>query len=224
MINWLYFVNLFNQNTKTMKNYTKIFLIFTFLVILDFTFSCCPKTVDRGIFHYTHCKIDVFNIDNSGKEPHVILTGNIPKKAYGISLYIEREIDSCPQVSYQSFLFSSTYAFVPGCYPDDVSTYLPMDKITSIKIFTRYDFDSSHPENSEVSDKFYIFEDNKFYKIEDYLTQKDFTIEGKTNLYDKLILLLMDPPELNSEHEFLIKVYLNDNRILAASTPPVNLI
>jgi len=206
-----------------MKNSTKIYLFFVILAILDMTLSCCPETVDHGIFEYTHCGIKTFNVDNSGNDPKLIGSAEVPKEAYGISLFIERSIDQCTYTSYQSFLFPSAYA-VSNCHSEDISTYVPIEYITGIKIITLRDFDNDHLAYSEVTDKFYIFKDNKFISIADYICEKDFTIQGRENLQESLLLLLMDPPEINTEHQFSVEVTLSDGRVLTDTTLVVNLI
>lgn len=202
-----------------MKNSKKIGLFFAFLILLDFSSSCCRKY--GNVLDYTNCQIAVENLDNSGADPVVIQTADVPKEAYGIRLNLTRSVGTCQLDNYQSFLFSSAYACKDN---SNVTEYRPLEGISAIKIITLNDFDTTHQANNDVTSYFYLLEKDGFISVYDYLSGQDFIYYDTSAMSLKLDLFLMTTPTQSTQHQFRVEVYLTDGRILTAETPTVNLI
>ena len=205
-----------------MKNSTKIFVLVLFLAIMDFTFSCCPP-VEGVKVRYSHCKITVSNIDNSGDYPVVVTTGSIPKNNYGIKLDITKQEDSCTNLTskYRFSIFTSAYA----CDQEDFAIFKALDTITQIQIISLHDFNSTHPANSDVSELFYVFEEGKSSTIEEFLNNKIYNFEGNQyDLFESILLLLNHTPDANTLQQFKVEIHLSDGRILSSTTPEIELI
>lgn len=182
--------------------------------------ACCD-CLDPTYFNYTNCSLTINILDNSGAEPIVIQSNTIPKEAFGIRVIINRNEDICKAKTRKSIFFQSAYAIYCDCPPE--FQYLPLDSITSVKIFTIKDFDSEHLENTDVSDYFFVYRRHEFYKIDEY-------IEGiETIVYDfeyqpfEFDLLLMSTPTISTEHQFKMAVELSDGRTLNALTEVLEL-
>lgn len=183
-----------------MKRKYIVFLIIFGLPLLDVFYACCNCSDDTIEKYYVNSGLSLINLDNSGKQPLEVNSGNINKNAYGIRLKVNREALSFNLKTQNQFLFtSSAYAFSCDCPP--TVTYDPKYKVEYIKIVTLQNFSNEKPANSDVTEYF------KTPKL--YLDVNE--IVGKLNddFWDKLkeqesidLLLMVPPSQVATEHQF----------------------
>ncbi len=198
----------------------KILFIILLPLIAEVLMACC-KCDATIVSYYTHTKISVLNLDNSGASASVTSASSVLKTAYGIRLKLFREQTAClnPQ---KTFFISTAQAFKCDC---GVDSLLLRDSITAIKVFTMYDFDNNHLANADVSDYFKVYKPYSFSKIADYLkSSKEVQFYIEKFLEVDIDLLLMNPPALNTQHKFKVQVTFSDGRILVQETPAIDLI
>ena len=187
----------------------KILFLLLFPIMVQLVVSCC-SCVEPLIQHYSNKSISLQNLDNSGSEPVPSTSGSIAKTAYGIRLQVIREKTACIQKQTSLFI-TSAYAMSCDCPP--LNQYIPKDSITSIKIYTLNDFDSSHLSNADISDYFKVYNLFSFSTINNYLKKSSSILYDESELETKADLLLMTPPIVNTQHKFNIQITLSDGRI-----------
>lgn len=192
-----------------------------FPMLANLVVSCC-NCEDPAIFHYTYKTLGVKNLDNSGSEVRESSAGAILKTAYGIRLLLGRQKTARHQVP-RGFFVSAAYAQV-DCFCPPPRQFEPRDSITAIKVMTLTAFDNSHPVNADVSDFFRVYKPYAFATIPEALTSKEKVLYDESELPDKIDLLLMTAPAINTRHQFKVQVYLSDGRVLEADTPLTDLI
>jgi hypothetical protein len=198
-----------------MKRINKIILILILPLMVELVISCC-NCPEATLLNYTNCRLFVNNLDNSGESPIISKSDSISKNAYGIKLYIFRNKNTCELKKSNSIFIQSAFAYDCFCPPE--FEYVPLDSIVSISITTTHDFDSEHLESSDISEYFYVFKNNKYTSIADYIKNIETEIPdylGSTYEFD---LFLMTPPTLGTEHQFEVNIELSDDRILSART------
>jgi len=205
------------------KNIKVTLLILIIPLVVDMMIACHPSVSDISYTggHYTNVGIFVNNLDNSGKEAVATISDSIPRQAYGFRLHLIREklaVNNSPQ-----------YLFSQSVYADNLSSNYynsdcyPIDSIVSFKIFTGYDFDSTHPANADVSDYFKVCDGNSFITVKDYFSFTSWVYPAY-ELQTDIEILLMTTPTINTRHQFKIQVKLSDGRVLEQATPIVHLI
>lgn len=196
----------------------KIWKILIAFVLPYFILGCCDCVVP--IFDtYSHCNLQVQNIDNAGAEPIVSSADTILKRAYGIRLEIERTQGFCKK---PSSVFNSAYAFSCGC-PDEFQ-YNANDSIVSFKIKTLNDFDATHKSGDTINDYFFVSERNDFKPFGEYVQKLGGTIGSDldkpvSNL--EFDIFLMTPPAISGTHSFEVEILFADNHTLTATTQNV---
>jgi hypothetical protein len=141
------------------------------------------------------------NLNNGDQTVIVSSDNSIPKAAYGIRLNFKIQPYNYP-LSYDSCLH-----------------LIAADTIVQIKIYTLYDFDATHPANSDISAYFKVGETEKqnasngysythFTPIQAYLTT-----HADQTWFDQIDFLLMTEPQLNSSHEFKVELVKNNSSV-----------
>jgi hypothetical protein len=180
--------------------------------MVELMVACCD-CLEPIYINYTNCSLTINNLDNSGAEPIVTLSNTFSKDAFGIKVVINNNENICKVKTNKSFFFQSAYATSCHCPPE--LQYLPIDSISSVKVTTNKDFDSQHSENSDVSEYFFVFSGNEFYKIEENIVKTFYDFNNSKLEFD---LLLMTPPTIGKEHQFKVTIELSDGRTLNAQT------
>ena len=183
--------------------------------MLELLVACCY--CDQTIhYSYSNCSMTVSNLDNTGSHPFVTPWNTVAKEAYGIRVEIFRNEHICKVKPNNSLVFQSAYAMSCDCPPEFV--YLPIDSITDLKITSLNDFDAEHLANADVSEYFYVRNENNFIEIAKYLADNgsiSYDIKYPSLEFD---LLLMFPPSMGTDHQFAVEVALSDGRIFNAQT------
>ena len=209
----------------------RIIVLFLLLVpIVSIFYSCCNcynvVTDDRG---YSHKALSLKLLDNSGAAVIESEALQLNKNAFGIRLYLTRVgCEECGEniisqnIKQLSTIFTpSAFAFACDCPPD--FAYLPLERIESIKIFTLNNFDSTHPEGSDITD-YFRSAGGSFQKVESLVSSLyyDWAMQLPSDL--KIDLLLMVAPTTDNKLQLKIEVALSDGRILEQQTPEIKLL
>jgi hypothetical protein len=182
---------------------TAIQSLVLFLGVFLLAFSCPhedPECVNMKITPYLWDSVFTENLNNSSEIIFVSSDHTIPKAAYGIRLNFEIQ----------------PYASVPA-HTDSCIHLIAGDTINTIKIYTVYDFDASHPAYSDISDYFKVgetpenapangFSYSRFSSINNYLTA-----HSDQTLFKVIDFLLVAEPQLNTIHEFKIELVKNNS-------------
>ena len=186
-------------------------------LIFDMMIACKTEHSPGG--YYSTKSFSLNNLDNSVSAPFITTSDSVLKRAYGIDMHLIRD-----QVGFinntHPFLSQSAYAYDPSV---DIGLSFPVDSIVSIQIFTIYDFDSSHPASSEITDYFKVYQNYSFTAVKDYFNSLN-QLFPLSDLQLDIELLLMTAPTMNTKHQFEIKITISDGRILEQETTPINLI
>ena len=184
-------------------------------LMVELIIACCD-CLETTYFKYTNCSMTLSNLDNSGAKPIVAQTNTISKRAFGIRIAINRNENTCEVILNKSLFFQTAYATSCGCPPE--VQYLPLDSIVSVVITTINDFNTQHPENTDVSKYFNVFHGNEFTGIDEYIGNIDNILYDFANPAYVFDLLLMSPPTIGIDHEFKVTVKLSDGRIFNTLT------
>ncbi len=190
-------------------------------LMVELMVACCD-CIEPTHINYTNCSLTINNLDNSGANPKVTQSNTILKDAFGIRVAVIRNENICKVKTNKSFFFQSAFAY--SCYCPPELEYLPLDSIISVKVITNKDFNSEYLENSDVSEYFFVFRENEFYIIDEYIDNIETTFYDSKNKTLEFDLLLMTPPTIGTEHQFTIIVELSDGRIFNAQTELLKLI
>jgi len=193
--------------------------------------ACCPCDVQTQHVNYSHKALFLKNLDNIGEKAIESESLQFNKNAYGIRLYITREKNMVARTKQKKSIFVNlAYATSCACPPEYF--YTAIDTILSIKVFTLYNFDNQHPENSEITNYFKVAQ--TYSDVEDYVASipyanREYWKAGRL-MYDppememKIDLMLMTVPITNSKHQFRIQVFLSDGRILEQQITEIQLL
>jgi hypothetical protein len=200
------------MNNKKWINYLLIVIV---LPLCAFCCDLCPHDHMPCIPKNTLLVWDSLftaNLDNKSETVIVSANDSVPKEAYGIRLNFKIQ----PYISQP--IGSDTCTFL-----------IPVDTITDIKIYTTYDFDTSHPANSEVSDYFKIgtnetnynssttgYSYNTFSTIKDYLISN----EDQSKFY-QIDFLLLRAPQLNVMHKFKVEIIEKHATFIISGNPVI---
>lgn len=199
----------------------KIWKVLIAFALPYFIIGCC-NCITPIINTYSHCSVQVDNIDNSGAKIVISQSDTIAKRAYGIRTTIALTEGFCKApVS----VFSSAYALRCGCEPE--FQHMPNDSLVSFTIITENDFDASHLAGDTINDYFYIYKNESYYPFEEYknLLGGPITNMGK-NIEEniELDMLLMTAPANSSNQSFIVELLFADNRKFTTATKPVFLL
>lgn len=208
------------NNSKKMKR-NKIIIILLLPFLIEIVAACCD-CVGTANFNYSNCSLSIENIDNSGPEPVITQDINIAKDIYGIQIIINRNENICKVNRYQPIFFQSAYAY-SGCQCPPEEEYVALDSIVSIAIKTANDFDAEHLENTDISEYFYVYQGFEFSTIEEFITNSRTTLYNFENPDNTFNLLMITPPSIGAEHQFMVTVELSDGRTFEAQTEILNL-
>jgi len=203
-----------------MNKIFKVAAILVLPILVELIISCCdcPETISLD---YTNCSMTVSNLDNSGPEPVVTQSEGVSKKAYGIRIAVSRNGSQCRANPIKQSLFASAHATKCDCPPEQ--EFLPKDSILSVRVITKFDFDATHPADSDVSEYFYVFSNGEFTAIDEFIGK----LENRLYAFEKpdleIDLLLMSPPSVGVGHQFTVSIELSDSRVLSARTNKINL-
>jgi len=204
------------------------FLIFL-PMIAEVVIACCDCGVPL-LKNYSNQFLAVDNLDNSGEEPVVTTLPTVPKLAYGVRIYIKREIVACNHPVTPGFI-QSAYAFSCDCPP--ALQIAAKDSIVAINLLSAYDFDADHVAGSDVTEYFRVFEYRSFRTVNEYLEDQNgfddhtisrWTLEDESQLDFKLTMLLMKAPAIQVSNKFRIRVAFSDGRVLEQETTAIDLI
>lgn len=203
-------------------NFQKVLLILVSPILLELIVACCdcPAT---ATFSYTNCSLEIESIDNSGPSPISTDVGSIRKEAFGLRVRISRSEAMCKRKS-NSLFMSSAYAF--SCYCPPAFLYFPEDSIVSIHIETVFDFDMEHPSGSDISSYFQAFRTTEFFTIPEQIENlhaNENTLIDFTDPTLEFDLLLINPPDVGTEHQFAVKIELSDGRVLEEKSQIIQL-
>lgn len=201
-------------------NKIKILLVFVFPLCIELIISCC-NCKDATFLNYTNCNMTMLNLDNSGIKPVITKSNIIPKRAYGIRVSINRSETICNSKKNQSLFIQSTYATSCECPPEFI--YRPLDTITSIKIITENDFNKEKLKFSDVTDMFYVFKLSRFIKINEFIKTINADVYDFMDSTFNFDLLLMEPPIIDSKHEFEVIISLSNGKEFKAKTGIITL-
>ena len=191
----------------------KIILLLLFPLMADVLVACC-NCDESAVYHYTVEKMDMVSLDNSGSQPRTIVSGNVPKKAYGIR--IQMPVKFARNTKGIPFISNSAYALSCRCFNDQ---YLSKDSIVSVKVFSLNAFDNLHPVNTDITDYFKVNHESVYETIPVFLARKP-EISNYEISFD---VLLLTPPTTGQEHQFRVEIQLAGNRILTGTTGLINL-
>ena len=203
---------------------TKIILILLFPLVTNLIMSCCncEATITQ---HYTNSSFTLQVLDNSGSSAIVATSDSIIKKAFGIRMQLIRELTARLHKRCSILMQEATASDLCSCGPG--KEYLPKDSVISLKIITVFGFDSMHPANSDVSDYFKVAPgDISFETIAQYMPMlnANYSDYDPNNISLSIDFLLMTPPTINTQHQFIIQIMLSDGRMLQQQTGLINLI
>ena len=217
-----------------MKKIKKSLFYYGLILFVSIVYeSCfCPGPT---IFELNYCELNVYNLDNSGEEPIISDSYNIPKNAYGIQVNLVK--DTCnysPPISFKPVFVSSAYAFSCKDKEENVENHLN-SFITGIQVITLNNFDSQHSANSDVTGLFYVYNGkDELTKVDEYFEkyyeenyEKFVSQSGILTDWDedKFTLLLMQAPEFNDEQKFKVNVFFKlrngIEETLSQTTSPV---
>lgn len=199
----------------------KIIFILLLPLILEIVVSCC-ECIEPIYQKYTNKALSINNLDNSGREPIVSTSTSIIKTAYGIRIQLLGEkIAGIERPN--SIFIQSAFAFTKCNCPPSYQ-FLPKDSITTIKILSLNDFNSTHSANSEISDYFKVYKYYSFSTIQDYIRNTNPVLNYESDLAIKIDLLLMTAPTINNQHKFRVQITLSDGRVLEQDTSIIELI
>ena len=197
------------------RSYVLLIVLFA-LPLLDVFYSCCNCNDDVVDHYYSFSDFSVKNIDNSGQNPLESEQEEINKNAYGIRLYINKELLSNSEKSTNNkcYLFSSSaYAFSCDC---DFSSYNLVNPIQSIKIFTLQDFNNEKLANSDISEYFNVIHT---YKTVEESIEDINKVFNRTSLDIFVDYLLMNAPSPeNINHQFRVEITLENEEIINLET------
>lgn len=208
---------------------TKLFLIlFLVLPLADLFYSCCDCETMTTNMHYSHQYLSVKNLDNSRERAVETSSLECNKNAYGMRIFLVRSTYNLAQNSVCSPLFTqSAMAMRCECPPDYI--FLAADSIISIEVKTLNYFDSTHPEQSDITEYFRVGE-RSLQPVKEYVENRRYSFSSYSETlesHDKEIsmdLFLMEAPQTTGTHQFLIRILLSDERILEQETDKINLI
>lgn len=202
-----------------MKRKYMLFIILLGLPLLDVFYSCCTCNYETEKEQYSNTGFVLKNIDNSGEAPMESLSENINKNAYGIRLQISRERISWSNNNQVSSLFtSSAYAMSCDCPP--AISYLPYDKIQSIKIIALQKFNNDKPANSDITEYFKTY--RTYLDVSETIDNLNRTFSETLNESEEVDYLLMESP---SEIQQQFKVIITfENKPAVELLTTVNLI
>ena len=209
----------------------RVIVLFLLLVpIVPIFYSCCDCDSITVSCKYSHKALSLKLLDNSGAAVIESEALQLNKNAFGIRLYLTREgCEECGENTVSqnikqlsTFFAQSAYAFICCDCPPDFA-YLPLERIESIKIFTLNNFDSAHPEGSDITD-YFRSAGGSFQKVENLVSSLyyDWAMQLPSDL--TIDLLLMVAPTTDNKQQFKIEVALSDGRILEQQTPEIELL
>ncbi|WP_316832615.1 DUF5034 domain-containing protein [Pedobacter aquatilis] len=196
----------------------------TFIVLLVALFSqviasCVnchcdpPQTIS-----YTHKSISLRNLDMGLPTPKISSSGVISAINYGVNIQVVTDRLSLLKQQFSWGLIQSAYAC--SCMEN---TYIPKESVTSIKIFSAYDFDDAHPSGTDLGLYFKAKgNNNNLVGLADYLKSfNDFYHIPQTIFYEGIFLQV--PPKNSKRHKFKIAITLSDGRVLTSETTEIEL-
>lgn len=196
-------------------------------MIAEVVIACCDCGVPL-LKNYSNQFLAVDNLDNSGEEPVVTTLPTVPKLAYGIRIYIKREIVACNRTVTPG-LFPSAYAYSCECPPS--LQIAAKDSIVAITILSTFDFDANHAAGSDVTEFFSIFQHRTFRTVDEYLEDpngydkhdiSNWTLQDESQLDFELTMLLMKAPAIQVSNKFMIRVAFSDGRVLEQETTAID--
>jgi hypothetical protein len=198
----------------------KVLIIISIPFLVNLIIGCCD-CIETMFFDYTNCSVSIENLDNSGREVIVSLSNQIPRKAFGLRINIERKEDVCGN-DFQPLFISPAYAISCDYCPEKL--YLPLDSIVSLDVITNDDFDSGHSANDNISEYFSVLMSTEFISINEFINRQHNELYDINNSDLQFDLMLMSPPDESSEYQFEVQIELSDGRVLTETSAIVELI
>ncbi len=205
----------------------KVLFLLILPFVAEFIIACCNCNLDTQYGYFSNCNINISELDNSGEKAVVTTSNTIPKEAFGIRISIDRVDNTCYFNSTPSFLYS---AFATSCDCPPEFEYLAKDSIVDIEIITTNSYNTivngvstSHNAGSDISKFFYAYSNYEYIEISKYIKNMNYGI--KNNIIEQYTfdLLLMSPPEVTSQHQFIVNIELSDGRVLSEQTNLITL-
>lgn len=202
--------------------FSKVFIILLFPFCIHFLLSCCDcKNKILESKKYTNTQIEITNFNNKGIKPDFTKVDTIQKETYGFRFNLKREV--VVKNHNNSIFINSAYAYTCKC-KEEIEIN-PKDKINTIKIYNIFDFDANTIANSDITNKFKIYENKKYTNVNEYFTDSqtlfyDYGM-STTEIMKELDFLLMEAPSTSQIQQFKIKLFLSDGRILESQTNPL---
>lgn len=185
----------------------KIFLKIVLIFLASFSFqpifnACCANECDTYVFQVTSIKANHY--DNSGATPILVDSGAISTKSY----FLDLEFEGSELLSYNAkfSLIKRSYAGFCDC-SEDIDLKNPIKSITITSI---NDFDSSHKAGTILND---LFKMNSIKQINKELPEDKRFAE----------FYLQEEPTIDSIHQFITIVILEDNTYLNDTTSLITL-
>lgn len=191
----------------------RVLAIFTTFFLIDLL-SSCDGTCNSSSFRFTHCDLEVQNLDNANAFPVISSADTIESEVFGLRLDFTRKIDVCNHKFHGKGIFISS-AYADECIPE---SYYAIETIEDIQVLTLNDFSSSQLAGSDISSvfkTFYNFGGPKFSNsIEELLTNRNLSSSGESGILDRPIDLLLNTVPITGEQQFKVLVLLSDGRVL----------
>ncbi len=184
--------------------------------------SCC-SCLDPVIERYTNKSLELAVLDNAGPEPVVSADNRIPIKAFGLRLGLNREKTACLFEPQQGWGVTPAL-YATSCDCSLAIEYQPKDSVETIKITTLSDFDATHPAGSDISGYFKAYKSGYFSEISSYIDQYFTVLYGEADFREEVDLLLLTPPAISGQYQFVVRLLLSDGRILEQRTPEITLL
>jgi len=195
-----------------------IYLICLFAAA-EFLISCCPCNDIEDIEEYTHCNLQVKNLDNSGAEAIEVSESSVPKEAFGVSILLERSLYNCYRSSPKS-LFTTAYAVKCNC---PATIFAPLEQIENLNIVTLTDLNTEFPSGAIVNELFHVFNNGEFEALNSFIANYDHVTYDEFSNERKITALLMENVEIG-DVQFEVTVSLSDGREFSAITDMITLL
>ena len=200
--------------------FPKILFFLVVPLLIELVAACCdcPEPVLK---QYTHKTFAVTELDNSQADAMESPTDTIDKNALGIRLMLEYE-KLAMAIPLRFRCMNTAVAFSCRCPPE--TAYEPKDSITSLKIYTLFDFDNTHPGGSDITEYFFQYKNNSYLAIVNIMHALNSTLRYENDFNQSIDLLLMHAPPASSNQQFQVILDLSDGRQITLTTAKIWLV
>jgi len=207
-----------------MKIVARSTLIITLIFVMRTLTGCFNYECPDGVYYFDFTGIRIQNLDNTGIWPKVMLNDTMKREAVSFQIEVSgdnRLLGKVEKTSF-SFGFPGAYAWSKEYCPP---VYEANQKIDNLTIVSLLRLTENIPSNTDVTDIFLATEETSY--------QTDLYVPI-TKLYQKINHTYIEYPKTgfrlflgrgveNDSAQFIIKVRLADNTILADTTRVIHI-